>query len=146
MSSISMHLQSKQHRSLKWFMEKIKSSTSLKVDHFHHILLGGDQLTIARVQGCQRIRNNSENGRACLEGFFPVVEDWHTKMCYMKVSYPLILYIHTHNYSIMVCPQKIVSVSTGMHVTTSVLLDSPHFHIKDTNCQCAVVHVYIYTE
>ena len=105
---------------------------SLKVDHFHHILLGGDQLTIARVRGCQRIRNNSENGRACLEGFFPIIEDWHTKMCYMKVSYPLILYIHTHNYmySIMVCPQKIVSVSTGMHVTTSVLLDSPHFHIR----------------
>ena len=71
---------------------------SLKVDHFHHILLGGDQLTIARVHGCQRIRNNSENGRACLEGFFPVVEDWHTKMCYMKVSHPLISGIHTCAY------------------------------------------------
>ena len=62
---------------------------SLKVDHFHRILLRGDQLTIARVCGCQRIRNNSENGRACLEGFFPVIVDWHTKMCYMKVSHPL---------------------------------------------------------
>ena len=64
---------------------------SLTVDHFHHILLGGDQLTIARARGCQRIRNNSESRRACLEGFFPVVEDWHTKMCYMKVSHPIVL-------------------------------------------------------
>ena len=59
---------------------------SLKVDHFHHILLGGDQLTVARVRGAQRIRNNSENGRACLEGFHAVAEDWHTKLCYLKVS------------------------------------------------------------
>lgn len=59
---------------------------SVKVYHFHHILLGSDQLTVARVRGCQRIRNNSDNGRACLEGLFPVVEDWHTKMCYLKVS------------------------------------------------------------
>ena len=43
---------------------------SLKVDHFHHIHFGGDQLTVARVRDCQRIRNNPENGRACLEGFF----------------------------------------------------------------------------
>ena len=59
---------------------------SITVDHFHHILLGGDQLTVARVRGCQRIRNNSESGRACLEGLLPVAEDWHSKMCYLKVS------------------------------------------------------------
>ena len=41
---------------------------SLKVDHFQHILLGGDQLTVARIRGCQWMRNNSENnGRACPE-------------------------------------------------------------------------------
>ena len=59
---------------------------SLRVDHFHHILIGGDQLTVARIQGAQRVRNNSESGRACLEDLYPVVEDWHTKMCYLKVS------------------------------------------------------------
>lgn len=58
---------------------------SIEVDHFHHILLGGDQLTVARVRGAQRIRNNSESGTACLEGFIPVAEDWHTKLCYLKV-------------------------------------------------------------
>ena len=70
---------------------------SLKVDHFHHLLLRGDQLTVARVRGCQRIRNNSESGSACLEGFVPVVEDWHTKMCYLKVSH-LKLYAHNMTF------------------------------------------------
>ena len=59
---------------------------SVQVDHFHHILLGGDQLTVARIRGAQSVRNNSENGRSCLGGFIPVVEDWHTKMCYLKVG------------------------------------------------------------
>ena len=51
--------------------------------HFHHILIGligGDQLTVARVRGSQDSRYNSNNGRRRLEGFIPVIEDWHTKM------------------------------------------------------------------
>ena len=59
---------------------------SVQVDYFHHILLGGDQLTVARIRGAQSVRNNSENGRSCLGGFIPVAEDWHAKMCYLKVS------------------------------------------------------------
>ena len=35
---------------------------SVQIDHFHHILLGGDQLTVVRIRGAQSIRNNSENG------------------------------------------------------------------------------------
>ena len=27
-------------------------------DKFHHILCGGDQLTVAHARGCQRIRKN----------------------------------------------------------------------------------------
>ena len=62
---------------------------SLDIDHFHHniILIGGDQLTVARIRGAQSVRNNSENGRNCLDGFIPVAEDWHAKMCYLKVGY-----------------------------------------------------------
>ena len=59
---------------------------TVTVDHFYHTFLGGDQLTVARVRGCQRVRNNSESGKACLEGLLPVTEDWHPKMCYLKVS------------------------------------------------------------
>eukprot|EP00731_Ephydatia_muelleri_P038275 Em0702g2a len=33
----------------------------------------------------QRVEFNAENGDERLEGFFPVIEDWHTKMCFMEV-------------------------------------------------------------
>lgn len=59
----------------------------LQIHHFHHILLGGDQLTVARVRGSQGIVSNSYNGSERIEGFIPVIEDWHTKMCYMQVHW-----------------------------------------------------------
>ena len=55
-------------------------------DRFHQLLLGGDQLTVARVRGAQRIRSNSESASACLKGVVPVCEDWHSKQCLMGVS------------------------------------------------------------
>ena len=58
----------------------------VQLDFFHNILLGGDQLTCARVRGGQRIRENSCTGRARLEGLVPVIEDWHAKVCLMQVS------------------------------------------------------------
>ena len=55
----------------------------IDVDHFCHIPFGGDQLTVARIQGCQNIRcKNADNGRMRLDAFIPVLEDWHTKMCF----------------------------------------------------------------
>ena len=58
----------------------------IEIDHFHHILFGGDQLTCARARGAQRIRQNSLVGQSRLEGFVPVVEDWHAKACLLGVS------------------------------------------------------------
>ncbi len=55
-------------------------------DKFHKILIGGDQLTAARIRGSQRIVSNSERGKDKLEGFVAVVEDWHTKQCFVGVS------------------------------------------------------------
>ncbi|KAL5482242.1 hypothetical protein EMCRGX_G022542 [Ephydatia muelleri] len=53
------------------------------LDGLHrYIPLGGDQLTIARIRGSQSILSNSDNGE---ERFVPVIEDWHTKMCFMEV-------------------------------------------------------------
>ena len=52
---------------------------------FNHILLGGDQLTVARIRGCHKVKGNVHNGRDYCAGIVPVVEDWHTKMCFMKV-------------------------------------------------------------
>ena len=58
----------------------------LQADFFHSILIGGDQLTCARVRGGQQIRENSRTGRVRLEGLIPVIEDWHARVCFMQVS------------------------------------------------------------
>ena len=58
---------------------------TVQLDYFHAILLGGDQMTCARVRGGQRIRENSESGKARLEGLVPAIEDWHAKVCFMQV-------------------------------------------------------------
>ena len=63
-----------------------EEQVSIQVDDFHQILLGGDQLTVARIRGAQRIRANSESASGRLQGFVPMVEDWHAKQCFMGVS------------------------------------------------------------
>ncbi len=59
---------------------------SLDIHRFHHLLMGGDQLTVARVHGSQRLRSNSNDGTARLEGLVPVVEDWHARVCFLEVG------------------------------------------------------------
>lgn len=56
------------------------------VEKFHYILLGGDQLTASRARGSQRIRRNSRTPRGRIEGFCPIVEDWHAKGILMTLS------------------------------------------------------------
>ena len=56
-----------------------------QLDHFSHVLIGGDQLTAARIRGAHRVVRNSNNGQERLEGLVPVVEDWHAKVCFLQV-------------------------------------------------------------
>ena len=56
-----------------------------KVQKMHHLLLGGDQLTVARARGCQKIRGNSIVLTERLEGLQPVIEDWHAKGIFLEV-------------------------------------------------------------
>lgn len=49
------------------------------------ILLGGDQVTVARVRGAVGIRSNHENAQHRLEGVIPVIEDWHARQVLMQV-------------------------------------------------------------
>ena len=60
-------------------------SKPLNSENFHRILLGGDQLTAACTRsGCEaRVDHGSSQRRLC--GVLPVIEDWHSKMCYLKV-------------------------------------------------------------
>lgn len=49
------------------------------------ILLGGDQVTVARVRGAVGVRSNHENAQDRLEGIVPVIEDWHSRQVLMQV-------------------------------------------------------------
>ena len=71
-------------------IERPNSDKKVEVtlDNFHYTLMGGDQLTVARARGSQRIRSNSLRPRDRLEGIVPVCEDWHAKGCLLTVSFP----------------------------------------------------------
>ena len=43
-------------------------------------------MTVARTRGCKRIRCNAERGKERLEGFTPVIENWHAKGVLLGVS------------------------------------------------------------
>ena len=57
----------------------------IMLDNFHHILFGGDQLTVERAVGSKRERSNEARGTDRLEGLIPVIGDWHAKVCLLKV-------------------------------------------------------------
>lgn len=60
--------------------------SSIFQDTFHKILLGGDQLTAARVRGAKKVRSDSERPLHRLEGLEAACEDWHAKGVLLGVS------------------------------------------------------------
>lgn len=71
------------------------SKVPIRVDYMHKLLFGG---TVARVRGAKRMRAGSMHGTGQLEGFIPVVEDWHAKVCLLEVC---ILHIIMHNHTLL---------------------------------------------
>lgn len=67
----------------------IRDERAIIIDDYKcaKILMGGDQLTVARIRGAVSIRANEEARKDRLEGIIPVVEDWHTRQVLMQVSY-----------------------------------------------------------
>lgn len=55
-------------------------------DYFHYVLFGGDQLTAERATGTKRSIDNENRAVDRLEGLVPVIEDWHAKVSFLKVS------------------------------------------------------------
>ena len=49
-------------------------------------LLGGDQLTCARARTSKWLRFSHDDQKHSLRAITPVSEDWHTRMCLMKVG------------------------------------------------------------
>jgi len=87
MAEIMEHLQQyvPSKRTTETFVMSGSEPITLQMDHFQHILFGGDQLTVARARGAQGILSNSHTGSDRLEGLVPVVEDWHAKVTFMKL-------------------------------------------------------------
>lgn len=58
--------------------------TVMKLEDRQYVmtLVGGDQLTVARIRGAQ---GNSDKSEERFDGLLPVAEDWHAKMCFMEV-------------------------------------------------------------
>ena len=52
---------------------------------FHPILVGGDQLTVARARSAIKVKVNSHTPSKRLSGIIPVVEDWHAKANFLGV-------------------------------------------------------------
>ena len=67
------------------------STVTAKAAHFHNVLFGGDQLTVARARGAQHVRENSVDGVGRLDGLVPVCEDW--RACSPTISKSLFLVI-----------------------------------------------------
>ena len=51
----------------------------------------------ARIRGVQGLRLNSKTGSARLDGLVPMIEDWHTGVCFMQVYYYYTKLIMQHN-------------------------------------------------
>ena len=52
---------------------------------FHRLLIGGDQLTVARCRGSAAVRSDHSTSTERLCGLTPVSEDWHAKRSYLIV-------------------------------------------------------------
>ena len=60
-------------------------TTSQPMSTLHPVLLGGDQLTAARIRGTQEAKFNSVPISKRFDGLTPVIEDWHTKVNILEV-------------------------------------------------------------
>lgn len=61
------------------------STRSVDTTQFFQLLMGGDQLTVARVRGTAALRATHDSPSERLNGIMPVVADWHARPTLMKV-------------------------------------------------------------
>ena len=50
-----------------------------------YTLFGGDQLTCVRARSANWLRCSHDSPEFALQGIVPVVEDWHARMCLLRV-------------------------------------------------------------
>ncbi len=89
MSKILEHLMKFAPTLAKEEEEELPNGTVLKRDRSQvfKVLVGGDQLTSARIRGTQALRVTQDKVVDKLQGLVAVSEDWHSRMGLMNVSY-----------------------------------------------------------
>ena len=85
--------------------------------NFHRILVGGDQLTVARCRGAAAARSDHRTSLECLRGVVPVSEDWHTKRIFLMVNIEcaFILFCHVK----CMCMYILQSIYNVLHKSSS---------------------------
>lgn len=68
------------------YVEDVDMTVSVPQASLHKILLGGDQLTVARARSAMKQRINSPSPAKRMAGFIPAVEDWHIQTILMEVT------------------------------------------------------------
>ena len=87
LEDIQVYVPSKEVEREVTIPNKTGPDTIMKIRDQQHMmtLVGGDQVTVARIRGAQRIHGNSETSQQRLDGILPLAEDWHAKMCFLEV-------------------------------------------------------------
>ena len=62
-------------------------------DQLNSVIFGGDQLTVARARGAQKIQMNTKTSTERLLKLVPAIEDWHSKVCLLGVCNLQCLYM-----------------------------------------------------
>ena len=70
----------------KTVIESTDDEVALPNAVYHHLFFGSDQLTAARVRSAQKHICNADTPGKRLLDFHAMIEDWYTKLTFMKVS------------------------------------------------------------
>ena len=93
----------------------------MQINTMHKVLIGGDQLMVARMEGAKSMREDSQHDAGRLDGFIPVVEDWHTKVCLLEVRlFHVAMMIHSVCSTPCVVPLILLLFSPSGHVDTPI--------------------------
>ena len=78
--------------------KQLSDNIELEDTIFHRILIGGDQLTVARCRGSAAARSDHQTALERLQGLKPVCEDWHAKKSFLMVCSQMYF---TGNYCVL---------------------------------------------
>ena len=85
LSHLHQYVPIKKHTSLVYVPSK-DVIVSLESATVKQLLIGGDQLSTARARGAIKAMANATTPNKRLDGFIPVVEDWHAQVVILEVN------------------------------------------------------------